>query len=221
MPDALDNLRAAVGAFTSPQEPPTMSDPIDHTSPEALADLEACLCTRFKVQLTEKGDSAVMRGVAAAFGVASMLGANVPSSDEFLTRFATTLGPVVFLPSGMPRGKRRTLLVLHEIAHAWQFWNAPLFFPRAYLQSSERRATYEAEAERGRIEGAWLLYGELPTAEGVGAFLEHGYACDAADVTLAQQLVDAAATAASSGHISSPVGLAVRDWMQARERGQR
>ena len=42
--DALDTLRAIAGAFTSPQEPPTMSDPIDHTSDEALADLEAYLC---------------------------------------------------------------------------------------------------------------------------------------------------------------------------------
>ena len=173
------------------------------------------------MQVTEKGDRAVMRGVAAVFGVAAMLGANVPSSDEFLTRFATTLGPVVFLPRGMPRGKRRTLLVLHEIGHGAQFWEAPLFFPRAYLQSGERRAGYEAGAERGRIEGAWLLYGELPTAEGIDAFMVHGYACDAPDVTLAQQLLDAAATAAASGHVSSPVGLAVRDWMLARERGQR
>ena len=219
MPDALDTLRAIAAAFTSPQEPPTMT--IDHTSDEALADLEDYLCDRFKARITEKGDSTIMRGVAAAFGVAALLGANVPTSSEFLTRFATTLGPVVFLPSGMPRGKRRTLLVLHEIAHAEQFWDAPIFFPRAYLQSGEKRAGYESMAERGRIEGAWLLFGELPTAEAVGAFMEHGYAVDAADSGLAQQLLDAAATAADSGHISSPVGLAVRDWMLARERGQR
>lgn len=219
MPDALDFLRAFAGALTSPQEPTPMTIPTaaDLTTDEMLSDLEAYLCRRFKVQVTEKGDSAIMRGVAAVFGVASMLGVNVPTGEEFLTRFATTLGPVVFLPSGMPRGKRRTLLLLHEIGHAAQFWEEPLFFPRAYVQSGEKRAAYEAHAERGRIEGAWLLYGELPSADAVHGFMQHGYACDAPDVTLAQQLVDIAATAADSGVVSSPVGLAVRDWLRGKQ----
>ena len=222
MPDALDTLRALAGAFTTHPEPTTMSsDPTDHTSPDALADLEAFLCRRFKAHVTEKGDSTIMRGVAAAFGVASMLGVGVPSSADFLTRFATTLGPVVFLPSGMPKGKRRTMLLLHEIGHVEGFWSEPLFYPRAYLQSGEKRAGFEAQAERGRIEGAFLLFGDLPTADAVRAFMEHGYACDAPDITLAQQLLDIAATAAASGVVSSPVGLAVRDWRLARERGQR
>jgi len=189
----------------------------DLTTDEMLADLEAYLCRRFKVQVTEKGDSAIMRGVAAVFGVASMLGVNVPTSDEFLTRFATTLGPVVFLPTGLAKGKRRTLLLLHEIGHGAGFWEEPLFYPRAYLQSGEKRAAYEAQAERGRIEGAWLLYGELPSADQVHAFMQHGYACAAPDVTLAQQLVDIAATAADSGVVSSPVGLAVRDWLRSKQ----
>jgi len=217
--DALDFLRAFAGALTSAQEPPPMTTPTaaDLTTDEMLADLEAYLCRRFKVQVTEKGDSAIMRGVAAVFGVASMLGVNVPSSEEFLTRFATTLGPVVFLPSGLPKGKRRLLLLLHEIGHGAGFWEEPLFYPRAYVQSGEKRAAYEAQAERGRIEGAWLLYGELPTAEAVHGFMQHGYAVDAPDVTLAQQLVDVAATAADSGVVSSPVGLAVRDWLRGKQ----
>lgn len=210
---------ALFGASAPAPEPPPMTTPTaaDLTTDEMLADLEAYLCKRFRVQVTEKGDSAIMRGVALVFGVAAMLGVNVPTSEEFLTRFATTLGPVVFLPSGMPRGKRRTLLLLHEIGHAEAFWAEPLFFPRAYLQSGEKRAAYEAQAERGRIEGAWLLYGELPTADHVHSFMQHGYAVDAPDVTLAQQLVDIAATAADSGVVSSPVGLAVRDWLRSKQ----
>ncbi len=47
--------------------------------------------------------------------------------------------------------------------------------------------------------------------------MQHGYACDAPDVTLAQQLVDIAATAADSGVVSSPVGLAVRDWLRGKQ----
>lgn len=221
MPDALDTLRALVGAFTSRQEPPTMSDPIDHTSDEALADLETYLCKRFRATVQVKGDSAIMRAVALVFGFAAFFGLNLPTAEEFLKRFATTLGPVIFLPVGLTDPKRRALLLLHEFGHVAGFWEEPLFYPRAYVQSGEKRAGFEALSERGRIEGAWLLYGELPTAEHVHAFMEHGYAVAAADSGLAQQLVDAAATAASSGHISSPVGLAVRDWMQARERGQR
>ena len=62
-----------------------------------------------------------------------------------------------------------------------------------------------------------LLYGELPTADHVHSFMQHGYAVDAPDVTLAQQLVDIAATAADSGVVSSPVGLAVRDWLRSKQ----
>lgn len=220
MTTLLNELAAAIlgPKPTAPEPPPmTILTAADLTTDEMLADLEAYLCKRFKVQVTEKGDSAIMRGVAAVFGVAAMLGVNVPTSEEFLTRFATTLGPVAFLPSGMPRGKRRTLLLLHEIGHGAQFWEEPLFYPRAYVQSGEKRAAYEAQAERGRIEGAWLLYGELPTADHVHSFMQHGYAVDAPDVTLAQQLVDIAATAADSGVVSSPVGLAVRDWLRSKQ----
>jgi hypothetical protein len=211
---------ALLGSHHAPAtEPPTMSNDIDFTSPEALSDLEAFLCRRFKARVVVKGDSAVMRVIAETFGVAAMLGANVPSSEEFLTGFATTLGPVVFLPGGVTDPKRRIGLVLHEAGHVQAFWHEPLFMPRAYLQSGEKRATYEAAAERGRFEGMHQLYGELPTADRVNTFLAHGYACAAPDVTLAQQLLDEAGTAAASGVLSSPVGLAVAEWKRARETG--
>lgn len=219
MPDALDTLRALVGAFTTHPEPIMSSDPIDHTSPDALADLEAFLCRRFKARIVVKGDSTIMRVIAETFGVAAMLGVGVPTSQEFLTGYATTLGPVVFLPAGITDPKRRLGLVLHEIGHVQAFWHEPLFMPRAYLQSGEKRAAYEAGAERGRFEGMNQLFGELPSADRVHTFLAHGYACDAADVTLAQQLLDIAGTATAAGVVSSPVGLAVAEWMRARETG--
>lgn len=219
MPDALDLLRAFASAFTSHPETPPMSTETDFTSPEALADLEAFLCRRLKARVVVKGDSSVMRVIAETFGVAAMLGANVPTSQEFLTGFATTLGPVVFLPAGVTDPKRRIGLVFHEVGHVQAFWHEPLFMPRAYLQSGEKRATYEAAAERGRFEGMNQLYGELPTADRVHTFLAHGYACDAPDVTLAQQLLDGAATATAAGVLSSPVGLAVAEWKRARETG--
>lgn len=218
MPDALDTLRAVVGAFTTHPEPTTMTD-IDHTSPDALADLEAFLCRRFRARIVVKGDSTAMHVIAEVFGVGALLGLNVPTSQEFLTGFATTLGPVVFLPAGITDPRRRLGLVLHEIGHVQAFWHEPLFMPRAYLQSGEKRAAYEAGAERGRFEGMHQLFGELPSADRVHTFLAHGYACDAADVTLAQQLLDAAGTATAAGVLSSPVGLAVAEWKRARETG--
>lgn len=217
----IDAANAFLGLKAPAPESPVPIDPTDFTSDEALADLEAFLCQRFRVVVRVKDESVVMQGVAAAFGVAEMLGANVPTSEEFLTRFATTLGPVVFLPKNPPTGKRRARLIWHEIGHGFHFWEAPLFMPRAYVQSAEKRAAYEAEAERGAIEGAWLQFGELPTAEAVHGFMQHGYAAPPPDVTLAQQLVDAAATACASGVITSPVGLAIRDWRLAKERGER
>lgn len=216
-----NTLASALGGASPAPEPSPMSS-TDFTSDDALADLETYLCQRFRAQVTEKGESAIMLAVAFVFGVAAMLGAGVPTSAEFLTRFATTLGPVVFLPKGMePRGKHRVLLLLHELGHVEAFWAAMLFYPRAYVQSGEFRGTVESQAERGRIEGAWLLFGELPTADAVHGFMEHGYAVERPDITLAQQLLDIAATGTASGVVSSPVGLAVRDWRLLRERGQR
>lgn len=197
-----------------------LTDPLaDLTTDDMLADLEAFLLRRFRAVVQVKGDLAVLRVVAMVFGVLALLGLNLPTADEFLTRFATTLGPVIFLPTGERPRKQRLLLLLHELGHVAAFWHEPLFFPRAYVESGERRAGYEALSERGRIEGAWLLYGELPSAEHVHGFMRHGYAVDAPDVTLAQQLVDIAATASDSGVISSPVGLAVREWVRSKQEG--
>lgn len=46
----------------------------DLTTDEMLADLEVYLCKRFRVQVTEKGDSAIMRGVAAIVAGALLVG---------------------------------------------------------------------------------------------------------------------------------------------------
>lgn len=183
---------------------------------EDLLDLERFLLLRFKAFVFVKGDSKAMGLIAAAFGVLVLFGLKVPSSEEFLTRWATTLGPAIFMPRGLTDPKRRILLLLHELGHVVSFLALPIFFVRAYLGSKERRAGYEAIAERGRIEGAWLLFGELPTAAQVESFMRHGYAVDQPDAELAQDLVDIAATSTAADVITSPVGLAVREWQRSR-----
>ena len=181
-------------------------------TPAGCAALEAYLCKKYRAVVLEKDDSTIMRVIAMAFGVLALFGVGVPTSEAFLTRYATTLGPVIFMPKGLTDPVRRLLLLLHELGHVRQFWDDPLGFPRAYVGSEERRAIYEAEAERGRIEGDWVLTGALPTAGAIAGFMEHGYAVSVQAADLARDLLASAATTTSHGLLATDVGKAVRDW---------
>jgi hypothetical protein len=183
-------------------------------TPDLLTLLVVDLLARFRAVVRDKHDAVEMRFIAAVFGVAVLLGADVPTSEDFLTRYWTTLGPVIYAPRGTGSLAPHARVVFHELTHAVQFWRDPVGFVSKYL-SSKGRAELEAEAERGAIEAWWLLTGELPARLDDLDVTRHGYALDDGHATLTRDLLETACTSVSRGILSSDVGLAVLAWLRA------
>ncbi|WP_196300479.1 hypothetical protein, partial [Streptococcus pneumoniae] len=80
-------------------------------------------------------------------------------------------------------------VLLHELTHAVQFWRSPLDFLRRYLTSTGR-AELEAEAERGAVEGWWVLTGTIPADLGAVDITRHGYALDDSHADLTRDLLE-------------------------------
>lgn len=183
-------------------------------TPENLRDLAAHLLKRFRAIVHGKGDAIEMQAIASAFGVAVLLGAGVPTGPDFLTRWWTTLGPVIYAPSLRAADLSDSVPVLsHELGHVVQFWRDPIGFLRRYL-TSRGRAELEAEAERARLEVCWILWGGLPSLSDIDT-TRHGYALDDSHADLTRDLLEQAATAVQSGLVSTDVGLEALAWMRA------
>lgn len=182
-------------------------------TPDQLTALLGALLGRFRCVVREKSDTNEMGIVAQVFGVLSFFGLGVPSSADFLDRFWTTLGPVIFSARGTGPLAPHARVVFHEVTHAVQFWRAPLDYVRRYLTSTGR-AELEAEAERAAIEAWWLLTGELPATRGDLDRTRHGYALDDSHADLTVELLDTACTSVSCGVLSTDVGLYVLSWLR-------
>ena len=182
-------------------------------NPAERAALAQYLIQRFRAVVRTKGDLAEITTVATVFDVARLFGANVPTTADFLDRFWTTLGPVIFSARGTGPLAPHARVVFHEVTHAVQFWRAPLDYVRRYLTSTGR-AELEAEAERAAIEAWWLLTGELPATRGDLDRTRHGYALDDSHADLTVELLDTACTSVSCGVLSTDVGLYVLSWLR-------
>lgn len=170
------------------------------------------LLGRFYAVTRTKATAVEMMAVAVVFGVAVLFGAGVPDTAEFLARYWTTLGPVIYRPTGAALGECLRVL-FHELTHVVQFWRAPWEYVSRYL-TSRGRAELEAEAERAACEGWWILTGEIPADLGAVDITRHGYALDDGHADLTRDLLEQAATSVRSGVISTDVGLAVLAWVR-------
>lgn len=178
--------------------------------------LAAFLLTRFRAVVRGKGDAIEMQIIAAVFGVVQLFGAGIPSTDEFLTRYWTTLGPVVYPAAGVDRSAMGAHLrvLCHELTHVVQFWRDPVDFIGRYL-TSKGRAELEAEAERGACEAWWILTGEAPADLGAVDITRHGYALDDSHADLTRDLLEQAVTSVRAGVLSTDVGIEVALWVRA------
>ncbi len=190
-------------------------------TPDLREALAAFLLDRFGAWAVEKSDVTAVAVVARVFGVLRLLGVNLPSEGEFMDRFWTTLGPVIFAPRGAGMLGGRLRVLSHEVEHVVQWRRDPLGFVAKYL-SRKGRAELEAEAERAAIEVWWLLTGETPATRADLDVTRHGYALDDAPgahddhADLTRDLLETAVVSVRNGVLSTDVGLAVAGWLVQR-----
>ena len=184
--------------------------------------LAAFLLERFRCVVRSKGDAQEVALAAQLFDVARLFGARVPATADFLDRYWTTVGPVIFRPRGQTDDLGEHLRVIsHEIEHVVGFWRDPAGFVARY-GTKVGRAELEAEAERAAIEVGGLLPGELPASRDDLDVTRHGYALDDASgahddhADLTRDLLETAVTSTRAGVLSTDVGLAVAGWLVQR-----
>jgi hypothetical protein len=156
---------------------------------------------RFGFRLVDKRASSGMRALA------DLLAPSIPVAD-FLSRYATTIGEVVYVPflpgqvlDVWPPWSQVRILV-HEVAHVEQHRADPLF-PARYLLSPGHRAIYEAQALAAgwQIDG-WRGVQHPPPGEQVRVLRAYSLT----DETLAAALAvleSAAVTLAAGGLVST------------------
>ncbi len=113
-----------------------------------LTALVVYLLGRYRAVVRDKGDAFEMKVIAAVFGVAALLGADVPTSEEFFTRYWTTLGPVVYAPRGVDSLTTHARVICHELTHAVQFWRDPVSFATATTSTTVTHRSRETSSSR-------------------------------------------------------------------------
>lgn len=158
-------------------------------------------------------DSAPWKMLALGFDGARLAGLQVPTGAQILDGFGTTLGPVIFPPrQRITDAVFRVALFTHETRHVKQWWADPARMPVLYLglfpanNSSERRepraAYYESEGYLDQLAVIWALTGTVPEkVDELAHGLVYGYDLEAAQVLLAQTLVEQGITSVTLGVI--------------------
>lgn len=137
-------------------------------------------------------DVNAMKIVAAAFDVAGVFTSGIPTGDDFLNHFATTLGAEIFIPLKMLQGDPKALvaLVAHECEHVEQFRREGYAMPWLYATESEARAKYEADGYGTGLDVAYAFgYGLPASLDDIAPSLVSAYHLRAEDVDLAKDLL--------------------------------
>lgn len=194
-------------------------------TPAQARTLVASLCSHFGMFRRRKSSAAEMTVIADVFGYAALFGVRgYPSRDEFLSRFVTTIGPVIYdteqseaLADTDPAAY--VALYAHECTHGVQWYREPFTFPGRYLglvlnaQGGEKepRALYEAEAEGAALEVLYLLTGNIPTERAALARrFSAGYGFGDAELLYQDALLTGIVTSVKSGLVSSRAAQFVR-----------
>src|SRR5262249_31578700 len=130
----------------------TMAEP----TPETVRGLWQHMAQHYGSQVADKKDSTLMRAIAGAL---QLFG--VERADDFLSRFTTTIGSVIYAPFEVGVDARgwslweQIVICVHEHMHVYQWRAEGVGFVAKYITSSAARAAYEAEAYRSAAELSW------------------------------------------------------------------
>lgn len=193
---------------------------------EQAHQFSAEMSRRYHATIIHKQAAVEMQAVAMTLEVMRRFGQNVPSADEFLNNFATTVGTLIYLPNGWSPDDQIEVLA-HEFQHVKQFTDSHGFDTKGlglpgglamwglYITSDEARARYEVEAYRVGLEVHYYRTGQIPTLDQLAAPLRNSYAISPEQAAFAQDLLETATTSVTAGLVSTDVGRVTIDWLKA------
>lgn len=162
-----------------------------------------------------------MQIAAVGFGVADLFGANgLPGGDEFLRRYATTVGAEIFIPAEMLGADTDDFMVLltHECQHVAQFRKTGIAFEWWYVVDQETRARYEADAYAGGLAVDHRLGRALPESiDDIAPSLAASYHLRPEDVTLARGMLASHVASIADGVVNVDAARAAIRWIDQRK----
>lgn len=199
-----------------------MKRPGKHPTEEHVTRLTAHLERVHRVSVVDKGSAPehVVLGTLLQELHARTKGLAGMTREDWLTRYATTLGTRIAIPREWPAESRFWVLA-HELQHALQWLGrqpqsdlpSGAGFALGYL-ASQGRVRAEVEAERARAEVMYACTGILPTVEDAVAHLTTDYLVTSDDRALAWSMWDAALPTLAEGVVSTEAARTVLDWIR-------
>jgi hypothetical protein len=170
--------------------------------PETTKAFWAFMCETYKTRAKYKADSWLMRTIARVLDWLGYI-----DSEEFMTKFTTTIGETLYTPL-----ERDVGVCVHEHVHVRQS-RQDLLYPVKYLVSSKARVYYEIEAYCATMEMQYYLTGELSSPEEYVNILR-GYGCSVNDLDTARTRYFEAQDRIKKGVISTPESVAAIAWLR-------
>lgn len=182
---------------------------------------QRALLSRMGGRLINRESAYEMGLIGQLFDFLHNLGFPLPSREEFLSNFATTLGPMVYMPSSWdPQTKLITLV--HEAEHVRQ-WATGEFeddvgidghFDMAFLYLFNGQGRVRLEERAARAAGEFVHARRrsdgprLPSIDEATRFLEVSYALGADDLQFSRDLATHWITEVGHGFYDTTAGRA-------------
>jgi len=157
-----------------------------------------------KATVIRKEAAIEMQMLATGFDIAKRFGAQLPDRQDFLERYATTIGGWIYMPSSFSPAVQLEVMT-HECQHVNQFYRGGLGLPGGpgmwwlYLVEPEARARYEAEALTAGFEVMFACTKQLPDLDAVVAPMEGGYMLGPDHLALIRGLLETNMTSIVAG----------------------
>jgi len=156
------------------------------------------MARRFGARIVDRNDAFEFQVFVGA-----LKAAGIPDLTQLLDGRSFTAGSWIYLTPGLPPN-RKIRTVCHELVHASQWSKDGVRFGYFYATSGHKRVGYEVPGFYAAAEIEYAMTGRLPSLDDLAGQLNHGYALGAADLVLARDMLESAATSIADGIVSTP-----------------
>lgn len=180
--------------------------------PFHITGLWAALEERFNLTLIDKESASEMQLIAAALDTLGIV-----DRDEFLQRYATTVGHHVYLPFELGNAEERPLLsqartISHEAQHAHRYFTkGKSVWAARYLADPAFRASEEAKAMTTSCEVNYMLTGEVLDPQRRAAGLR-AYMLGPRDIRTVAKRLKIMNKTIKAGGVSTAAGKVAREY---------